>query len=183
MANIRNRGLPSCDHPCRSTYVNGCRCDECVRINAAALKQYRIRRYQGTNDVLVDSGPAQEKLRRLKALGYTERELMAFGVHSPWRIMRTQKIHKSTEDIILGISGRRLYDGEAVDSGAARYLITRWHDKGINDSELARTIGVSRRTVGDIRRGKLERIRIATLGKIMRSKAAIDEMAIERGLV
>ena len=174
-----NHGLKDCGGVHATNYTNGCRCDACKEWSFMKSKSYSLRKLRGEVDCFVDAGPTREILLRLRSLGYTRKELNRFGVYHVDEIIHGKcKVKRSTEQKVREISGRRLYDTERVDSRAAMHLVRRWMDSGLIVAEISKASGVSRQTIRELTNGTRTKVQARTLGRLLRAKPAIDEMAM-----
>lgn len=176
-----NHGVKDCGGMHSTSYTNGCRCDACKEWSFVKSKSHKLRKLRGEVDHLVDAGPTREMILRLRELGYTKRELNRFGVHCIHKILYGNgKVRASTERKVMEISGRRLIDTERVSNKAATLLIREWREKGLTDAEIGEMCGLGRQTIADIRKGIRSMMEAKSLGKILKAKPAIDELAMKR---
>ena len=176
-----NHDVKDCGGVHSTNYTNGCRCDACKEWSFVKSKSHKLRKLRGEVDHLVDAGPTREMILRLRELGYTNKELNRFGVHRIHEILYgSGKVRVSTERKVMEISGRRLTDSERVSNKAATMLITGWRERGLTDAEIGEMCGLGRQTIPDIRKGTRSMMEAKSLGKILKAKPAIDELAIRR---
>lgn len=176
-----NHGVADCGMCHTTAYSRGCRCDACKADHNLRQKRNRLRRVRGEDDYYVDPRPTRERILRLRKLGYSNQELVRFGVNHIDKILYgSGKIRKSTEQKVMAIYGRRLSDDQHVDQSAVLYMVNRWHDLGVTDTDIARLSGMCRQTIGGIRNGERKRVAAKTLGRLLKAKPLIDELAIKK---
>ena len=176
-----NHGVADCGM-CHSTaYNNGCRCDACKADHNLRQKRHRLRALRDEDDYYVDPQPTRERILHLRGLGYSNNELNRFGIYRIDKILYGDgMIRRSTEKKVMEVSGRRLTDNQHVDQSAALYMVKRWHDLGVSDGEMARLSGMCRQTISGIRHGDRKRVAAKTLGRLLKAKPLIDELAIRK---
>ena len=177
-----NHGVSSCGNPSSNAYRRGCRCDACRALNSKRAKRYRQQVLRGENDRMVDAGPSRERLLKLRELGYSDKEIERFGVGSVWRIVNQSKmVRKSTEDIVMAISGRRFTKGQKVDAGAARYILAEWLDAGFTVTRIAKEAGLCRSTITEVMTRDDKKVAMETLMRILTARPKMKEIAAREG--
>lgn len=176
-----NIGVSDCGTTHSTSYARGCRCDACKADHNLRQKRQRLRKIRGEDDYYVDPKPTRERILLLRQLGYSNKELVRFGVNNVNRILYGDGlIRRSTERKVTEVYGRRLTDNQHVDKSAVLFMVNRWHELGVSDGEMARLSGMCRQTISGIRNGERKRVAAKTLGRLLKAKPLIDELAIRK---
>ena len=181
-----NEGMQDCGHASNGRYNNGCRCDACRAAHARAHKVNRYRNATGRT-YFVDAEPVREHIRKLYAIGYSNRELARMGIpRSTLRNLmkghsRTEEpvkvIKRETAERVFAIKGRALKRYTKVSAAAARLMLSEWKGAGVPVIAISRETGLARSTLDHIIHGKVDTIRAETLVRLLDHKDDLDIMA------
>lgn len=176
-----NHGVADCGGIHGTNYTYGCRCDACKEWSYMKSKRYSLRKIRGEVDHLVDAGPTRAMILRLREMGYTNKELNRFGVYGVHDILYGgRRVKASTERKVAAITGRKLVDTQRVDNQAAIMLVRGWKESGLTDAEIGNACCLGRQTVADLKKGSRPLMQAKTLGKILRAKPKLDDLAMSR---
>ncbi len=141
---------------------------------------------------MVDAAPVRERLLRLYAQGYSEREVSELSgvsrtvqrsiTHAHQRTGRpVQRCQRKTKDAVFSIKGQRLLRGwQLVDASFAAACVRRWREAGVLAADIAREVGCSRQAVDAWLASEAPRMRACTLHAFLSARPALDRMAAER---
>lgn len=183
------------EHGTRSRYNSGCRCAECRRANCEYEKRrVRMRAHErmGRPAAMVDAAPVRDKLLRLYASGYSEKEVCRLTGLSRSTLRGITKVHhrsgrpvrrvrRETKDAIFSIGNRRsvaphqLVDASWFSEWAGEYV-----RRGLTIRDMEAVSGIDYQVLRALARDRPEKIEGRTAYAFLVAKPALDRAAAER---
>lgn len=185
-----NEGLADCGSASNSNYINRlCRCDACKAAHAKAESDRNRRRLYGT-DLFVDAAPVRERLERLYAQGYSQRELARLGVpksdqnaimNGHQRTGRpVTRCTRALAQKVMAVRRRDPSDRQRVPADQAAAIVRLWVISGLSVLEIERVTGVNKQTLYDLNNGRRETIEYRNLRALLDHR---DELDLARPIV
>lgn len=174
-----NEGVKDCGKASAGRYSHhGCRCVACTLANREKAARYRAGKPKG----LLDAEPVKRRLMRLYEQGYTAREVSRItgiscsDLRNIAKSGKGAKVKRGTKDALCSLRGQRHYKaGSKVDASWMAEWIEGYIACGMSTQEVADALGLSRSTVGRIRRTR--RTTAAVLRSFVMKKEKLDRMA------
>lgn len=174
-------------HGSHSSYVSGCRCEECRRANRDYARKLRKRRAYGQLD-FVDAEPVRERVQELMARGMGVCEIArAAGIHRStlYALMRAHhhtgrpvsRMKRETAEAIMAIRRRSPQGGWKVGASTTRAATLDLMILGYSMEWIARQVGLTR---SNFRPFDRDRVRLSTQRAVLALRDATTEPAPTR---
>lgn len=157
-------------HGVRSTYVKGCRCDECRAANTRYAKISQHRR--NTNRVeMVDAAIVKRHILKLRAAGVGKRTIAKQAGVSQTVVDRmlgiskerpARKVRPETARRLLSVKATDLADGAFIDSTGTTRRLQALVAMGWTQCELGRRIKWTTANINTITLGRRSSVTVAT---------------------
>lgn len=183
------------EHGTRSRYSSGCRCAECRRANCEYEKR-RVRRRAheklGYPAAMVDAAPVRERLLRLYASGYSEKEVVRLTglARSTLRSITkrhhrsgrpVQRVRRETKDAIFSIRNRRaLKPAQLVDAEWFSEWADEYARRGLTIREMESITGIDYQVLRRLTNERPGKIEGKTAYAFLAAKPALDRAAAEK---